>query len=307
MTTHPFRFGVQSSAPMGPQEWSELARTAENLGYDILTMADHLVDHLAIGPALTAAALATTTLKVGSVVHCNDFRHPVMLAKELATIDLLSEGRLEYGLGAGWMRSEYDAMGIAYDRPGVRLDRLEETLAIVPPLLSGARVTHHGEHHQITDVRLDPAPVQTPPRLFIGGGGRRMLGIAARHADVVGLNFNLNAGQISPDLGPDGTAARTDEKIAWIRSAVGSNTPEIQTRVHHTSVHDDEVAATAGARRLGLDTEAALDSPHVLAGPVTGLIDTILARRERWGVNYLTVNATSMHELAPVVAALAGS
>ncbi len=306
MTAHPFRFGVQSSAPTTPEAWRELARTAEDLGYCALTMADHLVDHFAIAPALMTAADATSTLKVGSVVHCNDFRHPVMLAKELATLDVLSSGRVEYGLGAGWMTSEYEAMGIPLDRAGVRLDRLEESLAIIPPLLAGATVTHDGEHYRVTEVTLDPKPTGRVP-LFIGGGGRRMLGIAARHADIVGLNFNLAAGTISSDLGSDGGAARTDQKMEWVRDALGDRNPEIQARVHLSAVDDDLDVATAGAARLGMDRDAALESPHVLAGPIGSIIDTVLERRDRWGINYLTVNATSMHELAPLVDALAGT
>lgn len=306
MTVHPFRFGVQSSAPTTPDAWRQLARTAEDLGYCALTMADHLVDHFAIAPALMAAADATSTLAVGSVVHCNDFRHPVMLAKELATLDVLSGGRVEYGLGAGWMTSEYEAMGIPLDRAGIRLDRLEESLAIIPPLLAGAAVTHHGEHYRVTDVTLDPTPTGHVP-LFIGGGGRRMLGIAARHADIVGLNFNLSAGTISSELGSDGGSERTDQKVEWVRAAVGDRNPEIQARVHLSCVDDDLDVATAGAARLGMDREAALGSPHVLAGPIEALVETVLERRERWGVNYLTVNATSMHELAPLIERLAGT
>ena len=304
-----FRFGVHSSAPASARDWTELARQAEGLGYDILTMADHLVDHMSIGPALATAAAATTTLRVGSVVHCNDFRHPVMLAKELATIDLLSDGRLEFGLGAGWMTSEYEAMGINLDPAPIRLDRLEESVAIIGGLMRGDVVEHRGHHYTVNQVSLSPQPVQTAPPMMLGGGGKRMLSIAARHGDIVGINFSLGAGAISAGVGADGTAERTDRKLAWVRAAAGDryDTIEIQSRVHHTTVTSDRESGTTAAQSLGFTHDEALASPHVLVGTTDQIIELLTERRERWDMSYITVNATSIADFAPVVAALSGS
>ncbi len=304
-----FRFGVHSSAPTSARDWTELARQAEGLGYDILTMADHLVDHMSIGPALATAAAATTSLRVGSVVHCNDFRHPVMLAKELATIDLLSDGRLEYGLGAGWMTSEYEAMGINHDPAPVRLDRLEESIAIIGGLMRGNVVEHGGSHYAVSQVSLSPQPVQTPPPMMLGGGGKRMLSIAARHGDIVGINFSLGAGAISAGVGADGTAERTDRKLEWVRHAAGDryDTIEIQSRVHHTNITSDREAGTAAARSLGFTHDEAIASPHVLVGTTAQIVELLIERRERWDMSYITINATSLTEFAPVVASLSST
>ncbi len=309
MSNSPFRFGIQASPPTSSKQWNELSKTAEDLGYDCLTIPDHMDGPMAIGPALAAAAAATTTLRIGSMVYCNDFRHPVMLAKELATIDLLSDGRLEYGLGAGWMLDDYETMALQYDRPGVRLDRLCEAVELTTGLLSGRTVEHRGTHYSTAAYQLSPQPVQLPPPLFLGGGGKRMLSIAARSADIVGINFNLNVGAFDSSVGVDGTASRTDTKLQWIQDAAGDrwDSLEIQARVHHCAVNEDLNVATAGAERLGFDHETALESPHVLVGPVAAIVDHLYRRRDRWSISYVTINATEMHEFAPVVEALRSS
>jgi len=312
MSNSPFRFGVQSSAPTSSKQWkqwNDLARAAESLGYDCLTIADHMDDHMAIGPALAAAAAATTTLRIGSMVYCNDFRHPIMLAKELATIDLLSDGRLEYGLGAGWMLDDYETMALQYDRPGLRLDRLCEAVELIAGLLSGRTVEHRGTYYSTAAYRLSPQPVQLPPPLFIGGGGKRMLSIAARCADIVGINFKLDVGAFDSSIGVDGTASRTDTKLKWIQDAAGDrwDSLEIQARVHHCAVVEDLNAATAGVERFGFDHRTALESPHVLVGSVAAIVDQLHRRRDRWSISYLTINATEMHKFAPVVEALRGT
>ena len=148
-TAHPFRFGVQASGPTTAGEWAELARKVEGLGYSTLTCADHLDEQFAPIPALTAAASATTTLRVGAMVLANDYRHPVLAAKEAATLDVLSEGRFEFGLGAGWMTTDYEAAGIALDRPGRRIERLQEAITIVKGLFADGPV---------------PTPPRRPPR-----------------------------------------------------------------------------------------------------------------------------------------------
>lgn len=307
----PFRFGLQASAPPAGTTWPDLARRVEALGYDVLTVADHLDDQFAVMPALQAAADATTALRIGALVVCNDYRHPVVTAKELATIDLLSGGRLEAGLGAGWMTTDYEQAGIPLDRPGVRIDRMVEALDVLEALWADGPATVHGSHYRVTDLDGRPKPWQRPrPPLLIGGGGRRVLSIAARRADIVGINVNLAKGVIDADAGPDGTAERTDEKVAWVRAAAGDrfDSIELQVRVHLVVVTDDRPGiADAFAPAFGLEPEPALASPHALVGTAEQIADDLVARRERWGVSYITVSLDAMDALAPVVARLRGT
>jgi probable F420-dependent oxidoreductase len=178
-----FRFGVVAMQPRSRQEWAEHARKVEALGYATLLMADHFGDLLAPFPALVAAADVTTTLRLGTLVICNDFRHPAVLAQEAATLDLLSDGRVELGLGAGWLRAEYERTGILFEPGPVRVARLEESVRIVKGLLAGETVTFAGQHYTVTDLPGLPRPVQQPhPPLLVAGGGRRILTLAAREA-----------------------------------------------------------------------------------------------------------------------------
>ena len=211
-----FRFAAQlSKAPDGTAKgWAEQARKAEDLGYSALLMPDHFGDQLAPVPALAAVAAATTTLRMGSLVFCNDYRHPFVLAKEAATLDVLSEGRLELSLGAGWMRTDYDEAGLTYDRPAVRVDRFEEAVAVINGLLrTDGPFDFHGEHYEVRSHTLSPRPVQRPgPPLIIGGGGKRVLSFAAQHADIVSINANLREGtggvETAADMTPDRTRRR---------------------------------------------------------------------------------------------------
>lgn len=310
MTT-PFRFGIQAGGPADARGWAELARKAEDLGISTFTMADHLDDQLAPIAGLMAAADATTTLRVGALVFCNDYRHPVVLAKEAATIDVLSGGRLELGIGAGWMATDYEQSGIALDPPGERIDRMEEALAILKGLFGDGPVSHDGEHYSLTALEGTPKPVQTPgPPILIGGGGKRVLTIAAREADIVGINVNLAGGKIDTRVGPDATVEATDQKIEWIREAAGDRFDqiELQVRVHIANVTDDRkgLASIIGPS-LGLSPEAALASPHALAGTVDQIVEQLQERRERWGISYIGISASSLDEMAPVVARLTGT
>lgn len=307
----PFRFGVQASAAPDRAAWITLARRAEDLGFSTLTAADHFDDQLAPTPALMAAADATTTLRIGALVYANDYRHPVVLAKEAATLDLLSDGRLELGMGAGWMTTDYVKAGIALDPPGTRVDRLTEAVAVVKALLGDEPVEFTGEHYEIRGLHGTPKPVQRPhPPILIGGGGRRVLSLAAREADIVGLNFNLAHGQIDASVGADGTADHTADKVAWIREAAGDRFDdlELQVRVHLAVLTDDrEALAEQLAPGFGLTPKAALASPHALAGTIGQIIDDLEARRERLGISYIGLSADAMDAMAPVVARLAGT
>ena len=306
----PFRFGVQCSSPpdITAARWRDLARKVEDLGYFRLTVSDHLDDQLSPVAALMAAADATTTLRVGALVFCNDYRHPAVLAKEAATLDILSEGRFELGMGAGWMTSDYLAAGIEMDAPSVRIARLEEAVEVVQGLLSEGPCTFEGEHYRITNLSGSPKPVQQPVPLLIGGGGRKVLELAGRHADIVGLNPKLPNGVIDASAGPDATAAATDRKIGWVREAAGDRFDQIElhTRIHIALVSDDRQGmAEALAPALGISPADALESPHALCGTVEEIADDLLARRERHGIASIGLSLDAMETMAPVVARLA--
>jgi len=306
----PFRFGIQARSAMAGTTWPDLARKVEDLGYATLTVSDHLDDQLAPTPALMAAADATTTLRVGSLTYSNDYRHPVVLAKEAATIDVLSDGRFELGLGAGWMATDYDRAGIGLDRPGKRIERLEEALGIITALWSDQPCTFQGRHYTVRDLDGTPKPVQKPrPPLLVGGGGRRLLNLAGRWADIIGLNLGLGAGHFDERAGPSATDQATLEKLGWIRQAAGERFDQIElhVRVHLGSIGDDRAALTETlAPRLGLTAAEAHESPHVLVGPVGDVIEQCQARRERYGISYVGLGVEALDAFAPVVAALAG-
>lgn len=312
MTTspRPFRFGVQASRASDGRAWADLARRCEDLGYAVMTMPDHFDDQLAPVPALMAAADATTTLRVGALVWDNDYKHPLVLAKELATMDVLSEGRLEIGLGAGWMRSDYEQAGIPYDRPGVRIDRFVEGLAVMKGLFAPEPFTFHGEHYVVTEHDGRPKPVQRPhPPILIGGGGRRVLGIAAREADIVGVNASMHAGEVGPDAIASMTADAVDDKLAVVRDAAGDRfgAIELNVRVFMVNVTDDREGTMAFlASALHVEASMVADTPFALVGSPSKLVEDLLARRERWGFSYIIVGADDVDAFAPVVAELAG-
>jgi probable F420-dependent oxidoreductase len=306
----PFRFGVQANGAVDAAAWRDLARTTEALGYSCLTMPDHFSDQLAPVPALAAAAEATTTLRVGALVWDNDYKHPVVLAKEVATMDLLSGGRVELGIGAGWMRSDYDQSGIAYDSPGVRVDRMIEGIAVMLGCMGDGLFSFAGSHYVVTDYDGRPKPVQRPhPPLLVGGGGPRVLGYAARTADIVGINATLTAGAVGPEAIATMTAAAVDEKVAIVRSAAGERMAAIEMNVRAFMVQVTNDAAAASERiagAIGVPTAMVDETPFALIGPPAKLVDDLLARRERWGFSYVIVGAEDVESFAPVVAELAG-
>jgi probable F420-dependent oxidoreductase len=306
-----FRFGVQASNAPDRRTWVDLARKVEDHGYSVLSMPDHFDDQLAPVPALMTAADVTTRLRVGALVWDNDYKHPVVLAKELATMDVLSEGRLEVGIGAGWMITDYEKSGIPYDAAGVRIDRFVEGLAIINGLFGAGPFTHHGTHYTVTDFEGFPKPVQAPrPPILIGGGGKRVLSIAAREADIIGINGTMHSGRIDPGTIATMTAEAVDEKVGIVRTAAGERMPDIEmnVRAFMVNVTDDRAGAVSflsGA--LGVETSMIETTPFALIGPPAKLIEDLLERRERWGFSYIIVGAADVEAFAPVVAALAGS
>lgn len=306
-----FRFGIQLARAASGPAWRELARKVEALGYAALYLPDHLGDQWAPTVALTAAAEATSTLKVGSLVYDNDYRHPVLLAKEMATLDLLSEGRLEVGLGAGWMRSDYEQSGIPYDEPAVRVARLEEAVQIMEALWSQGTCTFSGEHYTVTAAEGLPRPFRSPrPSLILGGGGRRVLSFAARHADIVGVNANLRAGYVGPEVAATVTAERFDERVGWIREAAGDRFDqlELQVLIEVAAITPDrEGLAEALAPAFGLEPAAALEVPMVVAGTVDQVCETLQERRRRYGFSCYVFHEADIEPFAPVVERLSGT
>jgi probable F420-dependent oxidoreductase len=309
-TSRPFRFGVQASTALDASAWIALARNVESLGYSTLTMPDHFDDQFAPVPALMAAAAATETLRVGALVWDNDYKHPVVLAKELATIDVLSGGRLEIGLGAGWLATDYQKSGIPYDSNKVRVDRFEEGLAVIKAAMSGEAFSFVGSHYTINDFTGTPRPVQSPcPPILVGGGGKRVLSIAASQADIIGINGTLSAGAVGPDAVATMTAAAVDQKVEIVHAAAGARLDhlEFNVRAFLVRVTDDRDAAVEQiAGFVQVDPSMVLESPFVLIGTPTQIVEDLLRRRERWGFSYVIVGADDVESFAPVVSELAG-
>lgn len=307
----PFRFGVQTKTAASRTEWRDTIRRIDDLGYGTVTLPDHFDDQLSPTVALMAAADASERLKLGTLVWCNDYRHPVVLAKETATLDLLSDGRLELGIGAGWMRSDYEQAGMVYDRPGQRIDRMIEAIEILKGLFADGPFSFNGQHYTVQNLEGTPKPVQRPhPPFLVGGGGPRFLRLAGRHADIVGINFNLAAGALTADIGSDATAERYEEKLSWVREGAGDRFDDIELhlRVFITAVTDDRRGmAEMLAAGVGLTPEQGLASPYALVGTPAQIADDLRERRERYGVSYVVVGQDVIDDFAPVVAELAGS
>ena len=304
-----FRFGVQVSKETTAKGWAELARRTEAAGYEVLTMPDHFTEQLAPIPALMAAASATTTLRVGALVFDNDYKHPVVLAKELATIDLLSDGRLEIGLGAGWMISDYEEAGMPYDSPKVRIDRFIEGVAVIRGAMTDGSFSFSGDYYAITNYNGQPKPVQTRPPLLIGGGGKRVLTYAAREADIIGINGTMTAGVVGPEALATMTAESVDEKVAIVAAAGAHriNDIEMNIRTFFVKVTNDRAKTVDSISSMfGVSKDMIDASPFALIGSVEECIEQLLERRERWGFSYTIVGAENIDECAPIVAALRG-
>jgi probable F420-dependent oxidoreductase len=294
----PFRFGVVAAAARSADEWVGKARRAEALGYATLVIPDNLQFTLAPLPALATAAAATHTLRVGTYVLANDLRHPVLLAKDVATLDLLSGGRFELGLGAGRPDSaaENRMLGLPFDSGAVRVARLAESLGILKPLLTGQQVSTNGTCYSVAEAQVSPLPLQQPhPPILIAGSGRHMLRLAAREADIIGLG-----------LPPDASEAVVAERIGWIREAAGDRFSQIELNIN--------LMAVAGqvprwmAARLGLSAQdlAARGAVSALHGTTDQMCQQLIERRARLGLSYVLVSDEFMELLAPVVERLAG-
>jgi len=308
---HPrlFRFGLMAAKASSGADWVATARKAEELGYSALLMPDHYGDQLGVIPALTAAAAATTNLRVGSLVFANDFRHPALLAKDTATIDLLSDGRLEVGVGAGWMDDDYRWTGVPHDSAGTRISRMIEAIEVLRGLWGPEPFSYSGEHYTITEMNGMPKPAQAGgPPLIVGGGGKRVLSTAARLADIVGVNPNVGAGSFGAIASMSADA--TDEKLTWVRDAAGDRFHDLEISILKfvTNVTDDRdtVAEKVGGA-MGIDAATILASPHTMVGSAEQIADELVEQRDRWQGSYVTVQLDAIDTFAPVVAALAGT
>lgn len=305
-----FRFTVQlPGAPTG-KAWRDLARKVEDLGYSTLYVPDHLDGQWGPLVALTVAAEATTTLNVGSLVLDNDFRHPLVVAKELAALDLASEGRFEFGLGAGWMHTDYETSGIAFDDASTRISKMEEALEIFRRLFAGETVDHHGAHYDVAGATLTPTPhTLGGPKVMVGGGSKRVLSIAGRHASIVSMVPSLAAGAVGPEVAVGGVAAKYDERLAWVREAAGERFGEIELQVWtaFAQIADDAQSVYEAMGPLfGLTAEQVAEAPVALVGSVPSVIDQLEARRARFGFSNIVLHEAEFEAFAPVVAALAG-
>lgn len=323
----PFRFSLQSFNTDSPASWRELIRKTEDLGYSTFFLADHFLSPgpaldstfhppqmLAAVPAIAMALQQTTTLRVGCRVFCNDYRQPIMLAKEAATMDYLSEGRLEFGIGAGWIRNEYEAVNLPFDEFPQRFERFAEFVHGYKAFMRGEPLAIDGDFIKWHGFHGTPAPAQTPhPPLMIGGGSKRILEFAGQEADIVSLNFNNRAGMLGPDGMNSGLAEATAKKIQWIAQGAGARFDNIELEIgaYNTIITDHaEPTAAAIGEALGISTQDILLHPHCLIGSVDYICDELLRRRETYGISYIAVlddgENNMVEAFAPVVARLAG-
>lgn len=306
-----FRFGIQLHVPAGGTSWPESARKAEDLGYSTLHLPDHFGNQLAPIPAMMSAADATTRLRVGTLVFDNDYRHPLLLAQEIATLDQLSGGRVEFGLGSGWMRTDYDASGISYDAPKVRVERFMEGVEVIKGLWGPGPFSFSGEHYTITNHDCLPKPAQAGgPPLLIGAGGPRMLRFAGQHADIVGITAVIKSGAIDADAARDGAADRYDLKVQWVKEGAGDRFDDIElSSLVFVAVVTDDAASIAEmmAPGFGVEPDEVLQSPMAAVGTIDEICDQLVERRERWGISYVVFQDDAFETMAPVVARLAGT
>jgi probable F420-dependent oxidoreductase len=300
----PFRFCVSTGGVKTADEWRELARKVEGSGYDLLTITDHIHQEMAPFTALATAAAVTTTLRLGTYVMCHDLRSPVILAKEFATLDVLSSGRVEIGLGAGWLESDYTQTGIPFSSRPQRFERFAEYVELVSELLAGGSVTYEGRYFSVSDVMCVPSPVQPIP-LLIGGSRRRLIELAAKRADTV---------SIAPTTGADGRRSvfrdvEVDDRVSWARAAAADRPvqPEIDLAIHECRVLPRPKAMiTQLSVALGIRNDQVDSIPSLLIGSTEHVAEVLLARRERWGASRVTIPASAVDTMAPIVARLSG-
>ncbi len=308
----PFRFAVVASQPHDAASWRRLCAEVEGSGYSSLYLPDSCGMQLGPLTALGAAAVHTAELRLGMCVANNDFRAPAVLAKELATLDVLCDGRLEWGIGAGWDPMDYHAAGLAFDRPGIRVDRMIEAVDLVQRIFSGDPVTHVGRHYRTEDLLGRPAPVQRPhPPLLVGGAERRMLTFAGERADIVSVNRSYAAASFGgrpPRKNPD---LAVDDQISWVREGAGARLPELEISMEVNPpivVTPDPRSALADlAASAGLTPQQLASDPRTWVGSVSAIVDDLRRHRDVWGVSHWVVYEHYFREVTPIVSELAGT
>jgi probable F420-dependent oxidoreductase len=320
MDRPPFRFAVQATNAAGGREWRDTVRKVEDLGYSTLFLADH---YLGPGPAqraariprqdlapiaaMAAAAALSETLRIGCRVFCIDYHVPAVLAKEAATLDLLSDGRLEMGIGAGWSQVEYTAMGLDFDRPGRRIAKLAEVISLLKAHWRGEELDYSGDFVQVRGYAGRPRPVQCPhPPIMIGGGGQRVLSLAGREADIVSMSSVPFVARGADGLDPQAVAQR---RIGFVRAAAGERYGrlDVESSPYFTEITDDPETVLFGvAKSTGISVNLLHNHPNVLIGSSESVVEMLYSRRETLGVNYVTVPQSQIESFAPVVALLRG-
>lgn len=317
----PFRFGAQTFNAGSGKEWTAKVRKAEALGYSAFHLADHLLgpgpaldktnhpaQNLAAIPAMAYAAAVTESIRIGCRVFCIDYHNPLVLIKSAMTIDMLSEGRLEFGLGAGWLQEEYAAIGLSFDAPGVRIDRLADVIEGVKAFRSDGPMEVSNATLRWREFEGLPKPVSRPP-IMIGGGSPRILRLAGREADIVSLNFNNRAGVIGPDGVRSSSEEETRRKVSWVREGAGDRFDELEIEIgaYFTFVLDNPEPVLQGfAQNFGYTVDEMRAHPHALFGSVDTVCEELQRRRELHGISYITVGEDAMEAFAPVVARLTG-
>jgi probable F420-dependent oxidoreductase len=310
---HPrtFRFAAELHAPLPGSNWVDSFKELEDLGYSTLFLPDHFDEGPGPLATLGAAAVSTSTLHLGVLVLDCDYRHPAVVQRELATIDQLSGGRLEIGLGAGWKKTDYDRSGIPMERPGIRVDRMIEHTAVIKGLFGSEPLTFSGEHYQITEMPglAGNTPGECPP-ILIGGGAPRVLGFAGRHADIIGVNASIHSGAIDTESAHDALPERIDAKVARVRETAGKRFDDIELNAWLSVAQlttDTDAVASVIAELFSADVESVLASPLALIGNQAEVGDRLRERRERWGYSYTTIPGDEVRAFAPVVAELTGT
>jgi probable F420-dependent oxidoreductase len=310
-SSHRFRFAVDLQAPLTGRTWADSVREVEALGYSTMFVPDHFDEGLGPLVAMAVAATVSTTLNVGALVFDCDFRHPAVLARELASIDLLSEGRLELGLGAGWKRLDYDRSGIPMDSPKVRVDRMIEHTTVLKGLFAGGPFSFRGDHYEITDLEGTPAPHRPGgPPILIGGGGPRVLRFAGATADIVGVNASIHSGEVDVAAGQDALPERIDQKVQWVKEGAGDRFDDVELNAWLAFAEVTDDPAEGAEFLAGLfesDVDTVLSSPLNLMGSRAGIAERLHERRERWGYSYHVIPGDKARDFEPIVADLTGS
>jgi probable F420-dependent oxidoreductase len=291
----PFRFGVQISS-LPTAGWIDRIRRIEELGYSSILWPDHFGNQWEPIAAVAATAAVTEKIRIGFLVMDVDYRHPVVLAKSAATIHLLSGGRHEFGLGAGWMQSDYDEAGMPFDPPGKRIERLEEALQLIRSMWTEEKTSFTGKHYRIREIaRAAELRSGDRPKILIGGGGKRVLSVAGRYADIVGINAKVNEGRVTNQTAKDLAPERVREKVSWIREAAakaGRDPDEIElsSLVFMVVMADDPKPIRAGiAANTGMTPEEVADCPLFLTGSASEIRDRLEKGREQTGISYVVI------------------